>query len=138
MTIHINHIPYSEFTFKVSRSRGAGGQSVNRTNSAVQLLWSPETSLSITEEQRKTFLSKLKLTSEGFLSVECDRHKSQDLNKKECIQKFYLILQKALFKPKKRIATKPTKNSQKNRLKEKSVRSEVKKLRSSKIKVDHD
>lgn len=138
MTIHIIHIPYSEFTFKVSRSRGAGGQSVNRTNSAVQLLWSPETSLSITEEQRKTFLYKLKLTSEGFLSVECDRHKSQDLNKKECIQKFYQILQKALFKPKKRIATKPTKSSQKNRLKEKSARSEVKKLRSGKITIDHD
>jgi len=113
------------------RSRGPGGQNVNKTNSAVQLRWNLWNSNSIPPEIHTRLLEKLAplLTTEGELLIRTETSRDQDSNKKACLEKLLGLIDKALFVPKKRFKTKPTRSSQRKRLDSKSKRSEVKKLR---------
>lgn len=132
---YLSLIPWSEFEFESTRSRGAGGQHVNRTNSAVWLRWHPMTSSAFTEEQKLVLTKRLKLTVEGELIIRSESERSQEMNKKECLQKLQQILVQAFFVPKKRKATKPTYSSQRKRVEAKKHRQTIK---SSRRKVDHD
>lgn len=122
----------SEIRFEFTRSRGAGGQHVNRTESAAVLRWNAVESRAFTETEKNRVLAKLanSLNSEGELLVRSETHRDQDSNRKESVRKFKDIIAKALFVPKKRIKTKPTKSSQRKRLDSKRAHSDQKKLRS--------
>lgn len=124
-------IPFHEMDFSYARSRGPGGQNVNRTNSAAILRWNLWNSQALTDEMKERLGQKLqgKLTEEGDLVIRSDVHRDQDQNRSECIRRLHEILRKALFVPKKRVATKPTKSSQRKRLESKKIHSEVKSLR---------
>ncbi|MCE3009927.1 MAG: aminoacyl-tRNA hydrolase [Proteobacteria bacterium] len=122
----VSQIPYSEFTFEAARSSGPGGQSVNRTNSQVQLRWAPSRSEAFTQEQREILMRKLKLTIEGEVLVRSQEARSQDLNKRECLEKLEALLTQAFFVPKKRVKTKPTYSSKLKRLDSKKTRKELK------------
>jgi ribosome-associated protein len=128
-------LPYHELEFTSMRSRGPGGQNVNKTNSAVQLRWNLATSSSLPAEIQLKLIEKLafRLTTEGELLIRSETSRDQDSNKKACVEKLLEILDQALFVPKKRFKTKPTRSSQKKRLDTKSKRSEVKKLRREKL-----
>ncbi len=54
------YIPWNELIVLVSRSSGAGGQHVNRTNSAVQLRFNIGNSLTLSEEQKLLIRQKLR------------------------------------------------------------------------------
>jgi ribosome-associated protein len=122
-----------EVQFEFTRSRGAGGQHVNRTESAAIIRWNLLQTKAFSEEKKARLIAKLQnqLNSEGELLVRSETHRDQDSNRKECLRKLEAILQKALFVPKKRIKTKPTKSSQRKRLESKKIHSEKKKLRRS-------
>jgi len=124
-------IPFAEMDFTYARSRGPGGQNVNRTNSAAILRWNLWSSQALSPEIKERLASKLKtkLTAEGDLIVRSEVHRDQDQNRSECIRKLHEIIAKALFVPKKRIATKPTKSSQRKRVEGKKRHSEIKSLR---------
>ncbi len=125
------NIPYTEFEFEVMRASGAGGQSVNRTNSAVQMRWFFQNSQVLSEPQKDKIGKNLSrfITKEGCLVLSSQVHKSQDMNKKECFEKLQGLLKKAFTPVKKRIATKPTFGSKQRRLKEKSIHGEKKRQR---------
>jgi ribosome-associated protein len=120
-----------EIWFEYVRSRGPGGQHVNKTNTAAVLRWHVLSSQAFSEEQKRLILEKLNssITSDGFLLLRSDQFRSQDQNRSACIEKFQQLLKAALFKPKKRIKTKPTKGSIRRRIEGKKNRSEVKKMR---------
>jgi ribosome-associated protein len=124
-------IPFAELDFSYARSRGPGGQNVNRTNSAAVLRWNLAASQVFSEEQKIRLQQKLasKLTSEGDLVLRSDVHRDQDQNRSECIRKLHEILSRALFVHKKRVATKPTKSSVRKRVEGKKLHGEVKALR---------
>lgn len=124
-------IPFSEMDFTYARSRGPGGQNVNRTNSAAILRWNLWQSAALTSELKERLAMKLqgKLTVDGDLIVRSETHRDQDQNRSECIRKLHEILSKALFVPKKRVATKPTRSSQRKRVDAKKRHAEVKSLR---------
>ena len=124
-------IPFHEMEFSFARSRGPGGQNVNRTNSAVILRWNLFNSTAFDELKKQRLEAKLaaRLTAAGDLIVRCEVHRDQIQNRSDCIKKLYEILQRALFVPKKRVATKPTKSSQKKRLESKKKESATKILR---------
>lgn len=124
-------IPFFEMEFTYARSRGPGGQNVNRTNSAAILRWNLWASQSLSDELKERLAQKLhgKLTTEGDLIIRSEVHRDQDQNRSECIKRLHETLRKALFVPKKRVATKPTRSSQRKRLESKKKDSEIKALR---------
>ncbi|MGZ3769588.1 MAG: alternative ribosome rescue aminoacyl-tRNA hydrolase ArfB [Bdellovibrio sp.] len=124
-------IPFSEMEFTYARSRGPGGQNVNRTNSAAILRWNLWSSQVLTDEVKEKLARRLhgKLTESGDLIIRSDVHRDQDQNRSECIRRLHETLKKSLFVPKKRIPTKPTKSSQRKRVEGKKRLGEIKSLR---------
>ncbi|QDK38039.1 alternative ribosome rescue aminoacyl-tRNA hydrolase ArfB [Bdellovibrio sp. NC01] len=122
------NIPFHELDFSYARSRGPGGQNVNRTNSAAILRWNPAKSHAFSPEVKERLLHKLanQLTDEGDILIRSEEHRDQDQNRSACIRKLQALIKKALFVPKKRVATKPTKGSVRRRLEGKKIQSEVK------------
>ena len=98
----------SEFTFRTSRSSGAGGQHVNTTETKVELIFDIDKSALLKEEEKEKFATKWenRINDEGEFRISSSQHRSQLANKEHVIKKFYLMLEKALLKEKKRIATK--------------------------------
>jgi ribosome-associated protein len=125
-------IPWSELEFSAVRSSGAGGQNVNKTNSAVILRWNLRSSSVIPEEQKTKLLQILarQLTLEGEILIRSERQRDQAANKKDCVEKLVQMLKVALTPRKKRQATKPTRSSKRKRLDTKRAHSEKKQLRS--------
>lgn len=129
-------IPWNELEVSVTRSSGAGGQHVNRTNSAVQLRFSISKSLVLSEEQKEKILKKLsyRLVQDDEILIRCEEERDQKRNKELAYENLNKLINSALIVPKKRIATKPKKSSIQKRLSGKKIRSEIKKGRSEKIK----
>ena len=124
-------IPFSELQFEYVRSRGPGGQNVNRTNSAAILRWNVPGSPSFSWEEKEKILTKLRnqISQSGDLILRSDEFRDQDQNRSQCLKKLDQLLAKAFFTPKKRYATKPTRGSKERKLKEKNRRSQIKSLR---------
>ncbi len=120
-----------ELWFEFTRSRGPGGQHVNKTNSAAILNWHVESSAAYNDEQKQIILTKLTnhINNEGFLHLRSDMFRDQDQNKKACLEKLRDLLKQAFFKPKKRIKTKPSRSAVRKRIDTKKIRGETKKLR---------
>lgn len=113
------------------RASGAGGQHVNKTDSAVMLRWNPSLSTILSIEDQQTIIRFLarNLTRDGDLIIKSTESRSQKQNKDSCVEKWIALIEKAL-KPKiKRIATKPTRSSKVRRVNEKKHLSGIKKLR---------
>lgn len=123
-----------EVNFQAQRSRGPGGQNVNRTNSSVQLRWAYLDSNIFSEEQKIRISQKLAswISVENILSIRSDVHRDQEMNKKECLNKLKFLLDKAFFQPKVRKKTRPSYSSKVKNQKSKTHRSFIKKNRSKK------
>lgn len=120
--------------FSVTRSSGAGGQHVNKTNSAViaklDLL-----ALRVSDEQKSLLFKNLnhRLIQGHFISVRSEEQRDQKSNKDTAIKNLLALLERALFVPKKRLDTKPTRSSVRKRLDSKTKKSSIKKMRSEKF-----
>lgn len=123
-----------EIDFQVQRSRGPGGQNVNRTNSSVQLRWSYLDSSVLSEEQKNRITVKMQkwMNKENVILIRSDVHRDQDMNKKEVLTRLQKALTEGFHQPKKRTATKPTYGSKVRRKKSKSAHSDLKKSRQTK------
>lgn len=105
-----------ELNYLFAKSGGPGGQHVNKTNTKVSLSWNIPASGIIEAEIKERLSKKLKLTKEGDLIVYAQSSRSQLQNKQEALEKLVLIINQALYIPKKRRPTKPTKGSVQRRL----------------------
>jgi ribosome-associated protein len=124
-------IPSTELHFQFSRSSGPGGQHVNRTASQVELTFDVLGSPSLNESQRARVLSKLKsyIDTRGILHLTSQTTRSQYRNRAEVVERFALLLQRALHVPKRRIPTKPSAAAEARRLVEKQRTSAIKQQR---------
>ena len=120
-----------EVKVSTSRSGGPGGQHVNKVETKVQLSLDIKNSSVLSNIQKSLLQSNLKsvLTSEGKLSISESSTRSQKRNKDLAFIKLENILNKALEKKKKRKQTRPPKSATEDRLKEKKIQSEKKKMR---------
>lgn len=120
-----------EVKFKAVRSGGAGGQHVNKVSSKIELTFDVENSNELTAEEKKLIYEKLKskLSKENLLIINCDETRSQHKNKEIAKLRFLQIIKGALFIPKKRKATKPSKSSIQKRLDKKKKQAYKKALR---------
>jgi len=127
-------IAENELEITTSRSGGAGGQHVNKTNSRVTIRWNVPTTTALTDEQKERVLQKLhnSLTTEGDLIIHHSSSRSQQQNRQQAIEQLMRTLAYALHVPKKRTATNISKAKKQARLATKAKRGELKKLRSKK------
>jgi ribosome-associated protein len=124
-------IPPTELHFQFSRSSGPGGQHVNRTASQVELTFDVLNSPSLNEAQRARVLRKLKsyIDTRGILHLTSQTTRSQHRNRAEVVERFALLLQRALHVPKRRIPTRPSAAAEARRLAEKQRTRVVKQQR---------
>ncbi len=128
----------SELQESFVRSGGPGGQNVNKTASAVQLRFDVAHSPNLPERVRTKILNTgdSRLTKDGVLVIFADRHRTQDLNRKDAHDRLLAIIRKAAHVPKRRIATRPTLGSKRRRLDSKTKRGAIKKGRRGPVDMD--
>ena len=121
-------IPRAELKMRATRASGPGGQGVNTTSSRVELLWNPDTSRALGEEERTRVLERLGRLRDasGNLRIVCDVTRSQARNRTLATERLAALVRTALHVPKKRKPTRPSKAAKKARLDAKKRRSRVK------------
>ena len=116
------------------RASGPGGQNVNKLASAVQLCFDVRRSPSLPEDVRARLerLAGRRLTREGVLVINAERHRTQERNRQDARARLIELIRRAAVAPRPRRATKPTAGARERRLESKKRRSAIKGLRQTK------
>ena len=124
-------VPDAELVERFSRSSGPGGQSVNTTDSRVELRWDVASSAALGALQRDRLLERLgpRLT-DGVVSIVASEHRSQWQNRSAARARLKTMLSDALAPPPAaRRATRPSRAAKQRRLDAKRHRGEIKSKR---------
>lgn len=120
----------SDVEFSAVRAQGSGGQKVNKTSVAMHLRFDIEaSSLPDLYKERLLALKEKRITKEGVIVIKSQQHRSQELNREEALERLVELIKSVNKVEKKRVATKPTKGSQKRRLNSKKKHAQTKNLR---------
>ena len=128
-------IPASEIQWRFSRSSGAGGQNVNKTDSRVEIVFNVSESKSLNPYQKHRIINQgeIKLSNDCICIVVQDK-RSQYQNRQLALSRLASTLKELLKPPpKKRRGTIPTRSSQMKRIESKKKRGQLKRSRQSKI-----
>ena len=120
------------------RSSGPGGQNVNKLATAVQLRFDVRRSPSLSNDValRLMRLAGKRMTKDGVLVIIAQRHRTQERNRADALERLVTLAREAATPPVPRRATKPTKASKERRLEGKKLRGGIKGLRRSKPSFD--
>jgi len=122
----------SELEFAFIRASGPGGQNVNKVATAVQMRFDARRSPSLPNDV-STRLQKLagsRLTLDGVIVITANRHRTQERNKADAIDRLVELIAKAAEPPPPpRKKTKPSKAAKAKRVDAKVRRGGVKAMR---------
>lgn len=125
-------VPAAELVERFSRSSGPGGQSVNTTDSRVQLEYDVASTTALDDTQRRRALTALSgRLVDGRLVVVAAEHRSQHRNRVAARERLTQLLREAVAPPPPpRRPSRPSQAARRRRLEAKRRRGETKALRS--------
>lgn len=111
-------VPDSEIDISYIRSPGPGGQNVNKVATAVQLRFNAMESVALDDWSRQRFatLAGRRLTDAGWIVISAHRHRTQERNRADALERLAELIIAARHRPTPRRATKPTAGSKRRRL----------------------
>ncbi len=124
-------IPERELSWRFSRSSGPGGQSVNTTDSRVELSWDLEHSGALSETQRLRARRRIghRLVS-GVVTIAASEQRSQLRNRQAAMERLAELVAEAVSPPPPtRRPTRPSRSTVRRRIDTKKRRGETKRLR---------
>jgi ribosome-associated protein len=127
-------IDEDELKERFIRASGPGGQNVNKLASAVQLRFDVRGSPNLPDEVRARLerLAGSRLTREGVLIINAQRHRTQERNRQDARERLLELIRRAAVRPIPRRATKPTAGARERRLESKKRRAAIKGWRQEK------
>jgi ribosome-associated protein len=131
VTVRGTTIPPEELSWRFSRSAGPGGQSVNTTDSRVELSYDLANSAALRPVHKERALQALAgRLADGVITVTASETRSQLRNREAAAERLTALLTEATAPPPKpRRPTKPSRAARERRLAEKRRDSEIKRLR---------
>ncbi len=125
-------IPESEYTLSYVRSPGPGGQNVNKVSSACELRFYVAATSLLDDggKHRLRVLAGRRLTQNDEIVIEAHRHRGQEANRRDAIERLEQLIIQARHVPKPRKKTRPSRAAKARRVEGKRQRKDVKRLRS--------
>lgn len=121
-------LPEDELQFRFVRASGPGGQNVNKVSTAVELRFDAGRSPSLSDAVRTRLLALAgrRVTNDGVIVIDAQRHRTQERNRADAIERLVELIRQATVVPRVRRPTRPTRGSQERRIAGKKKRAEHK------------
>ena len=123
-------IPAEALSVRAVRASGPGGQNVNKVSSKVELRVDLDRVQGLDAAARDRLRAAATLDAEGQLLVTSQRTRDQRMNLDDAREKVRLLVERALYVPRARRKTRPTRGSVERRLSDKKRRTQAKADRS--------
>ncbi|ANO51272.1 alternative ribosome rescue aminoacyl-tRNA hydrolase ArfB [Woeseia oceani] len=124
-------IPLSELEMNAIRAQGSGGQNVNKVSSAIHLRFDSQLSAALPDKLKERLLqiSDQRVGKDGVIVIKAQRHRTQEQNRREAMERLRELLLPLLHTPRPRKPTRPSRRAVQQRINEKVHRGKVKQTR---------
>ena len=118
-------LPVSEIEIRVSRSSGPGGQHAQKSSTRVEAMLAVEASSALSEVQKRRVIAR----AGPVLRAVAQDERSQARNRELAVERLVEKLRAALAVPRRRVATRPSREARERRVEVKRRRAKTKRLR---------
>lgn len=111
------------------RAQGPGGQHVNKSSSAIQLIFAIRSSSLAKPIQQRLLGQSRQQAQTGLIVIKAQRFRSLERNRQDALERLAAMIRAAARPARKRKATRPSRRAKEKRLKGKARRGQLKEQR---------